>query len=175
MLIDAFAALARRGSEVDLMIAGDGPDRAEIEQRIHRCGLDARVMLLGALAQERLWSLYRGAMLFVLPSRKAEGLPLTILEAMACGTPVIATNGGGTPEAVTDGVNGLLVERNDPTQFAAAIGKLLEDPKRGFGWGLLHLRVRRSMIGTQRRCVILKSMKRAHAVETRGAGGSDIG
>jgi glycosyltransferase involved in cell wall biosynthesis len=141
LLVEVFAALASKYSEFDLLLAGDGHDRSKVMEQVSRCGLGARVMLPGALPQPKLWSLYRGATLFVMPSRVEEGggPPLAILEAMACGLPVIVTNGGGTPEAVTDGVNGLLVERDDPAQFAAAISKLLDDPKARLRMGLAAL------------------------------------
>jgi glycosyltransferase involved in cell wall biosynthesis len=66
-------------------------------------------------------------MLFALPSRDPEGLGLVFLEAMACGRPVIATKSGGVPEIVLDGKNGLLVDRNEPEEWACAIRRLLCD------------------------------------------------
>jgi glycosyltransferase involved in cell wall biosynthesis len=131
VLIEAFAALASRYPQLDLLLAGDGPDRAKIEAQIAACGLVSRVKLLGVLPLKQLWSLYKGATGFVMPSRKPEGLALALLEAMACGTPVIATNSGGTPEVIVHEANGLLVARNDPAEFAAAIAQLLDNREAG--------------------------------------------
>jgi glycosyltransferase involved in cell wall biosynthesis len=128
VLIEAFSLLAADFPGVDLMIAGDGPERTEIEQIIARSELEARVYLLSSLPHEELWSLYKGALIFVMLSRMAEGLPLVFFEAMACGTPVVGTRSGGTPELVTHEDTGLLVELNEPTIVAAAIRTLLANP-----------------------------------------------
>jgi glycogen(starch) synthase len=129
ILVRAFSALAAEHPEVDLLIAGDGPDRLKLEQIVAEAGLGRRVELLGMRRRDELWSLYKGALLFVLPSGAPEGLGLVFLEAMASGTPVIATGSGGCTEIVLDGENGLLIERNDPDVLAQAIRKLLDDPE----------------------------------------------
>jgi glycosyltransferase involved in cell wall biosynthesis len=127
-LIKAFGLLAAEFPDVDLLIAGDGPHRQQIEEMINACGLEARIGLMGPLAHDELWSLYRGALVFVMLSRMAEGLPLVFFEAMACGRPVIGTRNGGTPEIVRHKDNGLLVEHNEPGEAAAAIRALLANP-----------------------------------------------
>ena len=66
--------------------------------------------------------------MFAMPSHQPEGLGLVFLEAMACSVPVIASRAGGTPEIVTDGGNGLLIERNDEAELARAMRRLLDDP-----------------------------------------------
>jgi glycosyltransferase involved in cell wall biosynthesis len=71
----------------------------------------------------------RAADVVVQPSL-AEGLPLTVLEAMACGAPVVATNVNGTPEALLDGETGLLIEPDDSGDLAAKVSALLDDPAR---------------------------------------------
>ncbi len=124
-LIAAFRLLAAEFPEVDLLIAGDGPQRARIEEMIAAWRLEARVHLLSSLPHDELWSLYKGALVFVMLSRMAEGLPLVFFEAMACGTPVIGTRTGGTPEIVIQEETGLLIERNEPSEVASAIRGLL--------------------------------------------------
>jgi len=109
---------------VSFAIAGDGPDRAALEAEAAQLGVADRVRFLGF--REDTAALLDAADLFVLPSL-SEGLPLSVLEAMAAGTPVVATAIGGTDEAVVDGVSGLLVPPGDPAALGAAIGALLGD------------------------------------------------
>jgi len=107
------------------VLAGDGPLRAELEQRARELGVASRCLFLGERAD--VPDLLAAADLFLLPSLW-EGLPLSVLEAMAAGRPVVATAIGGTDEAVTDGVTGLLVPPRDPAAIAAAIARLRDDP-----------------------------------------------
>ena len=104
-----------------------GRSAARIEEMIAAWRLEARIQLLSSLPHDELWSLYKGALVFVMLSRMAEGLPLVFFEAMACGTPVIGTRTGGTPEIVIHEETGLLIERNEPSEVAAAIRALLAD------------------------------------------------
>jgi glycosyltransferase involved in cell wall biosynthesis len=128
-LVSSFAILARDYPHIDLLIAGDGPGRGDLEKVIASARLGGRVGILGAKPQRELWGLYKGATLFAMPSRSREGLGLVFLEAMACGTPVVATRTGGVPEIVLDGETGLLVDRNEPAEIAAAIRTLLDNPE----------------------------------------------
>jgi glycosyltransferase involved in cell wall biosynthesis len=88
------------------------------------------VHALGSIAQPDLFALYAGADLVVVPSVWPEPLSRVVLEAMQFGRPIVATRVGGTPEAVEDGVTGLLVERGDATALARAITELRRDPER---------------------------------------------
>src|SRR4029079_9272468 len=107
-----------------LHVIGDGPDRAAIEQRRDALGLADRVELLGELADvsEHL----AAADAFVLPTLW-EGLPYSILEAMAAALPVVASRVGGIPEEGGDGQTGLLVERRDPAALGEALRRLHAD------------------------------------------------
>lgn len=110
------------------VVAGEGPLRSALEARAQQPGLADRVRFLG-----QRWDvpdLLGAADLFVLPSL-SEGLPLTVLEAMAAGTPVVATAVGGTSEAVVHGETGLLVPPADADALAGAIRTLLADRERG--------------------------------------------
>jgi len=127
VLIAAFGSIALEFPEIDLLIAGDGPQRLQIEKAIADSKLEARIHLLSSLPHEQLWSLYKGARVFVMLSRLAEGLPLVFFEAMACSTPVIGTRTGGTPEVVIHEETGLLVDSNEPSRVATAIKTLLND------------------------------------------------
>lgn len=134
-LIAAFALVAPEYPEVDLLIAGNGPDRDRIAKQIREAGGADRVQLLGARPRAELWSLYKGALFFAMPSRMPEGLGLVFLESMACGRPVIATRSGATPEIVIDGDNGFLVEADQVGALATAMRAMLGDENRRLAMG----------------------------------------
>ena len=122
---DALAALARVPG-VELLVLGDGPERALLERRAAELGLDGRVRFLGAGTREDVIGLFRGVDAALLTSAW-ENLPHTLLEALAVGTPVIATAVGGVPEVVHDGENGLLVPAGDVDAIAGAIERVVRD------------------------------------------------
>ncbi|MCK4356192.1 glycosyltransferase [Candidatus Bipolaricaulota bacterium] len=107
-----------------LVLVGEGPSRSQVEQSVERTGLNDRVTMLGARTD--IPELLAASDLFVLPSRW-EGLPLTIIEAMMAGLPVVASHVGGVAELVEDGVTGFLVPSEAPAALAEALRKLLED------------------------------------------------
>ncbi len=111
---------------VQLVLAGDGDERAALEARSRELGLDSRVRFLGSLPREEVLALLRSADA-VLLSSAWENFPHTLVESLAVGTPVIATAVGGVPEIVDDGVNGLLVEPGDPEALAGAIRRFFSD------------------------------------------------
>lgn len=110
--------------EAFFLLAGDGPDRSALETQAQALGLKERVRFLGH--REDIPELLSICDLFVLPSL-FEGLPLSILEAMAAGKPVIASAIGGVSEVITDGKTGILAPSEDPYALAAAIYKILKD------------------------------------------------
>ena len=116
---------AMTGLEARLRIAGDGPDRAALEAEIGRLGLRDRVELLGTRAD--IPELLAGADVFVLAT-DSEGLPMSVLEAMAAGLPVVASAVGGVPEVVRDGETGALVPPRDSAVLAEALGRIVADP-----------------------------------------------
>lgn len=128
VVIEAFRLVAAQFPEVDLLIAGDGPQRGEVEAMIAASKLKPRIHLLSSLPHSDLWSLYKGALMFIMLSRMAEGLPLVFFEAMACSIPVIGTRNGGTPEIVIHDETGVLLENNEPRDAAAAMRVLLQNP-----------------------------------------------
>lgn len=121
----ALAALVRL-PEARLDVVGDGPDRQSLEARAREYGLDGRVRFLGPLPRDEVLRRVAGADAMVLPS-DWENLPHAAVEALAVGTPVVATAVGGVPEIVRDDENGLLVPPRSPEELAAALSRLLED------------------------------------------------
>ncbi len=129
-LILGFAAVARDFPDVDLLIAGDGPSRAELEKLIGRTELVSRIRLLGTVNRADLWRYHKGALLFAMPSYMPEGLGLGFLEAMACGKPAIGTASGGVPEIIADGQTGFLLRENEPREIGEVLRAVLGDPVR---------------------------------------------
>lgn len=125
VLLDALAALGKRGLRPRLWVAGDGPERAVLEAQAEHLGLAAQVDWLGQ--RDDVGDLLAAADVFVLPSR-AEGLGVAALEAMAAGRAVVASAVGGLAEAVVDGRSGLLVPPGDAVALAAALEQLLREP-----------------------------------------------
>ena len=124
-LRDALQALARVPA-VELLVLGDGPERPALEREAETLGVSDRVRLLGAGTRDEVLRLFRAADA-VLVTSAWENLPHTVLEALAVGTPVIATAVGGIPEVVVDGENGLLVPPHDVDSIARAVQRLIRD------------------------------------------------
>jgi glycosyltransferase involved in cell wall biosynthesis len=115
-----------------LDVVGDGPCRSACEALAQSLGIADRVRFHGEVRDvERRFA---AASCFVLPSR-TEGTPLTVLEAMSCGLPVVATSVGGVPDVVTDGVTGRLVAAGDEEALASAMYALAVDPESGRAMG----------------------------------------
>ena len=124
----AMRAALDRGLDLHYTIAGEGPDRPAIEAEVRRLGLQDRVELTGTLAEGEIIPLLQAADAFVLPSvGLGEAAPVAIMEAMACGLPVVCSRIGGTPDMITAGVNGLLTPQGDEGALAEAFILLAEN------------------------------------------------
>jgi glycosyltransferase involved in cell wall biosynthesis len=123
LMIRIAQKLANMG-EICFVLAGDGPERGTLEKTIDESGLAARFVLMGHL--EDMDSFYQGLDLY-LNTSVHEGIPMTILEAMAWGLPVVAPSVGGIPEVIKDGVEGFLLSDRDPAQFAEKCRQLQRD------------------------------------------------
>jgi glycosyltransferase involved in cell wall biosynthesis len=125
-LIGAAGRVVREVPDARFLILGEGELRDALEKQIKDLGLERHVALGGFRADAV--SLQKSFDIFAMSS-VTEGLGSAMLDAMACGTPVVATRAGGIPEAVVDGQSGLLVPPNDDPALAAAIVRLLRDPE----------------------------------------------
>ena len=112
----------KQGRDVRLTLAGDGPDRANLEAQAQRLGIADRVVFAGWKNQDALRELYLKSDLCVLSSF-AEGVPVVLMEAMATGVPCVAPRINGIPELIRDGIDGLLFTASDVQELVAAIGK----------------------------------------------------
>jgi len=113
-------------------IAGDGPQRRALEELIGRLHLEDSVKLLGAMPNDQLMQLFSRACVFLLPCIKIpngdmDGIPVAIMEAMACEVPIVSTAISGIPELVEDGVTGRLAPEKDDDTLAQILKELLED------------------------------------------------
>lgn len=116
-----------------LVVAGDGPERADLVQLAHDLGVAGRVDFLGQVSKAQLWEQFRDAAAVVIPSRVArsgdrEGTPVVLAEAAAAGVPVIASAVGGLAERIRSGVDGILVPPEDVDALAAVIDKATANP-----------------------------------------------
>ncbi len=129
-LIDACGLMAARGIDFTCRIIGEGPLRAALTQKIADLGLQHKVQLLGARQHEEVRHLLNTAAVFVLPSvitpqGDRDGIPVALMEAMACGAPVVSTRVSGIPELVADGTCGLLATPGNAIDLARCIERQL--------------------------------------------------
>ena len=132
--LEAFGIVAKRVPEAKLRLLGEGPLRSLIIRYMQRKGLQENVEVVDSVPYENI-DLYLGnSTIFVLPSLN-EGLPNALLQAMAVGLPIVASKVGGIPEAISDGVDGVLVNPGSPHELANEIINLLEDRKKALQLG----------------------------------------
>lgn len=132
-IADAILALSTVDAPFEYLVAGDGPLRGSLERLALERAPGKPIRFLGARTQSEIASLLQSADVFVAPSVTAadgdvEGLPVSIMEAMASGIPVVSTRHSGIPELVADRVSGFLVAEHDVAALAARIGTLASDP-----------------------------------------------
>jgi glycosyltransferase involved in cell wall biosynthesis len=132
-LVEAARILKDRGVPFEARVIGGGPDQDLLARRIAELGVGDRVKLEGPMPQERLLPLLRDADAFVLPCVLApdgdqDGIPVSLMEAMAYAIPCVSTRISGIPELIEDGKDGLLVAEKDPEALANALEALARDP-----------------------------------------------
>jgi len=127
LLVEAAARLAAEGRDFELVLAGDGELRAEVEERIAALRLEEKITVTGWINGRDVYNHIRSARALVLPSF-AEGIPVVLMEAMALERPVVTTYVAGIPELVQDGLSGWLVPAGDIGQLTKAIRECLDAP-----------------------------------------------
>jgi colanic acid/amylovoran biosynthesis glycosyltransferase len=132
-LIDACRLLSQSGVEFTCQLVGEGRDRPALERQIAAAGLKGRIQLLGQRTRAEVLELLRAADVLVAPSvptkqGKREGIPIVLMEALATGVPVVASDISGIPELVEDDRTGLLVPPRDSAALARALQRLREEP-----------------------------------------------
>ncbi len=126
-LIEAFSRIRKQVPNAVLRICGQGPERAGLEQAIHRHGLSDSIQMVGAVMPERMHLWMQACDVFSLPSY-SEGMPNVVMEAMACGVPMITTTVGGLPDAVGDSAGAILVSPKQVEPLTDAILRVCLDP-----------------------------------------------
>lgn len=141
MLVEAWPAVLAAVPDARLVIVGDGPHRATLEDLVVRRGVADAVTFAGSVPWDRMPGWMDAANVFAMPSRsrllglEPEGLGIVFLEAAACEKPVIVGRSGGAPEATLDGQSGYVVDPSDPGEIAARVVELLQDPERAAAMG----------------------------------------
>jgi glycosyltransferase involved in cell wall biosynthesis len=130
ILLEAISLLEHRGVPVLLEVVGDGSRLDSLRRQARDLGISERITFAGAVGQDRIREHYLAADAFCLPSL-GEGIPVVLMEALASGLPVIASNTMGIPELIEDGATGLLVSPGRPEDLAAAIERLAGDRSLG--------------------------------------------
>ena len=159
--IRAFEMVLERAPGARMTIAGSGPQRAELERLAAELGVSERVRFTGRLDNSELPALYRTASVALNPSL-ADNMPISLLEAMASGVPIVSTNVGGIPHLVADGKTAVLVAPRTPHLMAQAILRLVADPalaarlsctgveaSRCYGWSHIRERLYRTYARVQ--------------------------
>ena len=124
--IESAKYVGREHADIKFVLTGKGTIKKYLERKINELGLKNNFYFAGFVSRSELLEYYQNATVYVLPSYY-EGLPTTLLEAMSCGVPSIATDVEGSSELIKDGENGLLVPPRDPERLAEAMMKLLDD------------------------------------------------
>ncbi|HWQ13424.1 MAG TPA: glycosyltransferase family 4 protein, partial [Roseiflexaceae bacterium] len=173
--VRAMASLRERWPAARLIVVGDGAYRTSLEREIATRGLGDRVSTLGYRPNTELPRLLAAADLFLMPSLCHEAFPLTIVEALASGLPVLASDVGGIPSAIDDGRTGRLLPMGAVPAWAAAIDTLLADERRRRAMGALARQVALARFSRERMVAAFEQVLRAAARPRASAGAGEGG
>jgi len=126
-LLKAVSLVSAEHAATALTVVGDGPERPRLEHLVRALGLGDRVRFAGMVANDRLTAYYAAAGICVLPSLWMENCPVSALEALAAGRPLVGSDAGGIPELIRDGQTGYLFRRGDVSDLAAKLRTLMAD------------------------------------------------
>ena len=126
-LIKVFSKIVKKNPHARLIIAGDGNLRDELNKHLTELCLEDKAIFIGSVHEDDLVDVYRAAHVFSLVSNRGEGIPLTPLEAMACGTPILVGNQDGSREAIKNNKNGFSIDPNDSENHVRKIVLLLDN------------------------------------------------
>ncbi len=164
-LLRAMPLILKKSPDTALLIVGEGPFRKDLETETNNLKIKQHVIFAGAQDRERLIDYYNAADVFVMPSLSGksgtEAQGLSLLEAMACSSPVVATNIGGIPEAIMHNETGILVPQKNENELAIAILSLLDNKskrialgknaavsvRKNFAWPIIHKKFRKIYSG----------------------------
>lgn len=124
--LEAFALVQKEYPKVRLTIAGSGPEKSHLVERAKTLGVNESVRFAGRLDREEILDLYASADILLNPSL-ADNSPNSIIEALACGVPVVSSDVGGIPYLIQSGENGMLVKANDPAAMASSATEILQN------------------------------------------------
>lgn len=134
LLLEVCTILRDRGIEFQCVLIGEGPGRCDLEAMRHRLGVDHLVQMTGEMVHTSVREWWQRAAVAVLSS-DSEGMPISLIEAAACGVPAVATRVGGIPELVEHGVSGLLTPPRDASALANELAQMLRNPLRAAEMG----------------------------------------
>ena len=133
LLFNACKVILHHFDQVEVLIVGEGPLESKLKQEVQTLGLSGKIHFAGV--QPNIPEILNALDVFVLPSR-SEGMPNAVLEAMACGIPVIATAVGGTPEVVEDGKSGILIASEDEPHLVQVLKELIQNHEKRLAIGI---------------------------------------
>lgn len=121
-------SLACAGRKARLVVAGDGPELADLKRLAEKLGISGKTTFLGPMPNDRLPPLYNAADIYLNPTLRAEGFGIVTAEAMACGKPSVVSLSGGTGSTIVDNESGFFVRPGDAGEMASRLARLLQDP-----------------------------------------------
>jgi len=127
VLVEAMGILKRTIPDIKLLVVGEGSGLSQLKTISEKLGLAETVIFIGPVENHQTAAYYNTSDIFVFPTLTVEGLPFVLLEAMACGKPVIASEIGGNAEVISDGENGILVKPDQPLLIADKVRMLISD------------------------------------------------
>lgn len=164
-LVNAFNKVIADNENIKLMIVGAGPKKEVLLNTLKKMGIEKEVIFTGMVEHHKIHKYYQAADIFILPSyTEGGGPPLVVMEAMACGLPIIGTNVGGMPEGIKNEVNGFIVPSKNEKELVKKLMILIEDDnlRREFGNNSLKIINEKSMILDKKIAILINLYQMFH-------------